>query len=667
MTGGLLVLTSRLEAQSTGGGERGRAVIVLDASGSMWGAVEGRAKIEVAREVMQKLVAKLPENLDLGLMAYGHRHEGDCNDIELLIPPGTVDRRVFLRKALSIVPKGKTPLTAAVEMAAQALSFTENPATVILVSDGLENCGGDPCALAAKLKQQGVAFRAHVVAFDLAAKDAETFRCLADITGGRFLPAQDAASLGDALQIAVKEAATPPPPASTASTPAPPLPVEPAELTAPETVVMGSTFEVKWKGPDNPGDFITIITPAAKEKEYGNYAYTRRGNPLEIVAPIEPGDYELRYMVSHANKVTGRRAIKVVPAPFEIKPPAQVVAGAFAEIEWSGLHGRGDLITIVPPGAKEGEYGHYAYAMHGSPAKVRAPGDAGDYEVRYRSGQGGKTLAKAPLKVTPAEATLLAPEEAMAGSMVKVTWTGPGATGDWITAVPPDASPRAYDRYAYARKGSSPVSLEMPAKPGSYEIRYVASAVDRIVTRVPIKVTEAKATVATSEEVVAGTEIEVDWTGPAGGADYVVIVPANHTAKGNYLKSWRADKGTPAKLLTPETAGAFEVRYVNRGGEALARQAVKLTEAKAGFDAPKTIRVSQALIIKWTGPNNPGDHVTIQPKGSPDRNIGGGISAQSGSPQTIRTPSKAGEYELRYVTGQLRSILAREPITVTEE
>lgn len=666
---GLLALPSIIHAQNSAAG-RGRAVIVLDASGSMWGAVEGRAKIEVAREVMEKLVSTLPENLDLGLMAYGHRRKGDCADIELLIPPGAVDRRVFLRKALGIIPKGKTPLTAAVEQAAQALAYTEQPATVILVSDGLENCGGDPCALAARLKQQGVAFRAHVIAFDLLAKDAETFRCLADITGGRFLPAQDAASLGDALQIAVKEAATPPaptpPPAPTASAPPPPPPIAPAELTAPETVVMGTVFEVGWKGADNPGDFITIVTPAAKEKDYGNYAYTRRGSPLELVAPIEPGDYELRYMASHAGKVAGRRTIKVVPAPFEVKPPASVVAGAFAEVAWSGPNGRGDFITIVKPEEKEGEYGPYAYAQHGSPAKVRAPGDAGDYEVRYRSGQGGKTLARAPLKVTPAEATLLAPDQAMAGSMVKVTWTGPAATGDWITVVPPDASSKAYDRYAYARKGNNPLSLEMPAKPGQYEIRYVASAVDRILTRVPVKVTEAKATVATVDEAVAGAELEVDWTGPAGTADYVVLVPANHTGKRDFLKTAHTNKGTPAKLLSPETPGAFEVRYVSRDGETLARQAVKLTEARASIEAPKTIGVSQALIVKWTGPNNPGDRITIQPKGSPDRNIGGSISAQSGSPQTIRVPNKPGDYEMRYITGQQRAVLAREPVTVTE-
>lgn len=429
---------------------------------------------------------------------------------------------------------------------------------------------------------------------------------------------------------------------------------------------MGTVFEVGWKGADHLGDFITIVTPAAKEKDYGNYTYTRRGNPLELVAPIEPGDYELRYMASQAGKVAGRRAIKVAPAPFEVKPPASVVAGAFAEIAWSGPNGRGDFITIVKPDEKEGEYGHYAYAQHGSPVKVRAPGDAGDYEVRYRSGQGGKTLARALLKVTPAEATLLTPEEAMAGSMVKVTWTGPGASGDWITVVSPDASSKAYDRYVYARKGNNPLSLEMPAKPGQYEIRYVASAVDRILTRVPIKVTEAKATVATVEEAVAGAELEVDWTGPAGGSDMIALVPASHTGKGGYQKLWRTNKGTPAKLLSPETPGAFEVRYVSRGGETLARQAVKLTEAKASIEASKTISVSQALTVKWTGPNNPGDRVCLKPKSAPDRDIGGSLSAQSGSPQTIRAPNKPGDYELRYITGQQRAVLAREPVTVTE-
>ncbi|MGL5009697.1 MAG: VWA domain-containing protein, partial [Paracoccaceae bacterium] len=67
----------------------GRSIIVLDASGSMWGQIDGRAKLEIAREALAEVLGGLPADTEMGLMAYGHRTEGDCSDIELIVPPAT--------------------------------------------------------------------------------------------------------------------------------------------------------------------------------------------------------------------------------------------------------------------------------------------------------------------------------------------------------------------------------------------------------------------------------------------------------------------------------------------------------------------------------------------------------------------------------------------------
>ena len=194
----LLSLTSLHAAESA------KAILILDASGSMWGVINGRTKIEIAREAVAKVVEGLDPNVQLGLMAYGHRRKGDCEDIELLIPPGPVNKQSFLDKVNSLKPLGNTPLTKAVEMAADILKSNENPATVILVSDGLETCGGDPCALANKLESTGVKFTTHVVAFDLSVQEARKIDCLAKDTGGMFLPASDANTLQRALSSAMQ-------------------------------------------------------------------------------------------------------------------------------------------------------------------------------------------------------------------------------------------------------------------------------------------------------------------------------------------------------------------------------------------------------------------------------------------------------------------------------
>ena len=64
-----------------------RAIVVLDASGSMWGQIDGRPKLEIARETLKTVLQTIPADMEIGLMAYGHREKGSCEDIELVVAP----------------------------------------------------------------------------------------------------------------------------------------------------------------------------------------------------------------------------------------------------------------------------------------------------------------------------------------------------------------------------------------------------------------------------------------------------------------------------------------------------------------------------------------------------------------------------------------------------
>jgi Ca-activated chloride channel family protein len=188
-----------------------RAIIVLDASGSMWGQIDGKTKIEIARETLGGVLQSVPGDLELGLIAYGHRAKGKCDDIELIVPagPGTAGR--IAEAANRLNPKGKTPLAASVREAAEALRYTEDKATVILITDGLETCNADPCALATELENAGVDFTAHVVGFGLSEDEGRQVSCLAENTGGKYIQAKDAGELGGALAETVAEVAAPEP------------------------------------------------------------------------------------------------------------------------------------------------------------------------------------------------------------------------------------------------------------------------------------------------------------------------------------------------------------------------------------------------------------------------------------------------------------------------
>jgi Ca-activated chloride channel homolog len=200
-----LPLTITANAQNTE-----KVMIVFDGSGSMWGQIDGKTKIEIAREAIQEMVNAWDTNTSIGLIAYGHRRKGDCSDIETMIPAGPLDKAAFISAVNSIRPTGKTPISAAVRKAANDLKYTEEKATVILISDGLETCNADPsdpanpCTLAKELEAAGIDFTTNVIGFDLSQKEAAQLACLATNTGGQYISAGNAAELNKAITETVK-------------------------------------------------------------------------------------------------------------------------------------------------------------------------------------------------------------------------------------------------------------------------------------------------------------------------------------------------------------------------------------------------------------------------------------------------------------------------------
>ncbi|HEW78767.1 MAG TPA: VWA domain-containing protein, partial [Phycisphaerales bacterium] len=146
-------------------------LFIIDASGSMWGQINGKAKITIAKEVMAKLVAELDDNNRIGLIAYGHRRKGDCNDVETLVPLAANNKSAVLKAVQGLNAKGKTPLTRSLNQALKILQREKQSATIILVSDGIESCGADPCETVQAAKKYGVKFVLHTVGFGLSKKD----------------------------------------------------------------------------------------------------------------------------------------------------------------------------------------------------------------------------------------------------------------------------------------------------------------------------------------------------------------------------------------------------------------------------------------------------------------------------------------------------------------
>ncbi|MBT8401367.1 MAG: VWA domain-containing protein, partial [Rhodothermia bacterium] len=141
---------------------------------------------------------------ELGLIAYGHREKGDCADIELLIPMGSVDVTAVAGAVDALNPTGMTPITASVNAAFDAVRERPDPATIIVVTDGLETCGGDPCQAVKDARAAGLNFVMHVVGFDVPDQDVSQLQCAAQAGNGRYFDAETADQLAGALDMAVE-------------------------------------------------------------------------------------------------------------------------------------------------------------------------------------------------------------------------------------------------------------------------------------------------------------------------------------------------------------------------------------------------------------------------------------------------------------------------------
>lgn len=193
-------------------------MLIMDSSGSMKKRIGPRSKMEIARDAIAAFVLEAPDDVPLGLMAYGHRRAKDCSDIEVLIAPGSRTGPSIEQAVDAMRPRGETPIADSLRQAAAYLKERTSVPTVVIVTDGEEACNADPCAAARELKAADVEFKAHVVGFGLNERQSRAVKCVADETGGQFIGADDAITLATALRRVVPAEPEPAPVVKAADT-----------------------------------------------------------------------------------------------------------------------------------------------------------------------------------------------------------------------------------------------------------------------------------------------------------------------------------------------------------------------------------------------------------------------------------------------------------------
>lgn len=181
-------------------------LLLMDASASMTEEdAGGTVRIEAAREALHSVVDGLDDDLDVGLRVFSSditdgEDDAACSDSRLAVDLAD-DNRDELREAIDGYDAvgARTPIFHALEEAAGDLG-DEGKRTIVLVSDGEENCVPDPCQAAERISDQGVDVSIHSVGYNVSDEARQQLRCISDTTNGNYYDAEDVDSLSNTLQ-----------------------------------------------------------------------------------------------------------------------------------------------------------------------------------------------------------------------------------------------------------------------------------------------------------------------------------------------------------------------------------------------------------------------------------------------------------------------------------
>jgi hypothetical protein len=190
--------------------------LILDLSGSMARDIGGgETRMEAAKRVMNDVIDALPERegVNVGFRIYGHLGNNteagrnvSCQSSDLVVPIQGVNKPALRDQVAAAQPIGWTPIALSLQRAGGDFQPGEGVANhILLVTDGEETCGGDPCAVAESLRTGDANVTTHVVGFALNEEQARLVSCIAERGGGLNLRAASARELSNALFSVLEE------------------------------------------------------------------------------------------------------------------------------------------------------------------------------------------------------------------------------------------------------------------------------------------------------------------------------------------------------------------------------------------------------------------------------------------------------------------------------
>lgn len=640
-----MLLSLVVAAGATAAAAAPRVIVLLDASQEMWLPLEAaRPRFVAARIAIATWLLERPggSTLEAGLRLIGggsrdSDHEA-CGDSALAVPPGPPGLDPWRAALDAVRPAGPRPLLLAVAAAAADLGASDDPRRIVLLTAGEESCFGDRQAAVAALAS-GVELR--VVGLGLSDEAAARFGAVAPTRNATSTPA-----LLAALRWAVEDLA--PAGESTASVQ---IRLTGAPSDAAATVVNAVTNERRQL--TRSGEFaVGAVPPGLHALEIGGGGDQLRVDELAVAAA---GGLEVDLQLP-----------PLPPADLEVLPGTPL-AGGFVFVGFGGV-GSGPYWMSLAAAGEPAPAWTDIETVNGLDGLVelRAPDRPGRLELRLHeplAAGASRVVARVPIESIAPEVTLAAASEVRPFEPLPVSWEGPAHPGDRLSLVRAGGSSTAHASCMPAALGS-PATLAAPGEEGDWELRYVSGLEGRTLASAEVAVTAVIVTLTAPAEIAAGSRFEVDWEGPAALADFLSLAGEGSPAS-EYISLQLASEGSPARFAAPWEPGRYEIRYVEGNGNRIRRSAVvAVVTAPVSLKAPRRVRAGTRFELRWTGPNRPGDYLAVAVPGSGPLDHEDWAFTASGSPASLASPFSPGDYELRYVCGDTREILAAIPVAV---
>jgi len=183
-----------------------RILFLLDASNSMYSRMDNKTRMNIAKAMLSQMVDSLKyvDNLEIALRVYGHqshRDKQDCRDSKLEVEFGKDNHAAIKHKISTIKPRGTTLIAYSLQEGAYDFPDNSTRNIIILITDGIEECDGDPCAVSRALQKQGVMLKPFIIGIGLNNQFRQEFECV-----GKYYEANSADAFKNVLKVVISQA-----------------------------------------------------------------------------------------------------------------------------------------------------------------------------------------------------------------------------------------------------------------------------------------------------------------------------------------------------------------------------------------------------------------------------------------------------------------------------